>query len=588
MSLSVNEAIEKGLFAQKSGNLDEAMFYFHMVLDVDKQNAAANFGIGVMLLSKEEARKAMSFFKIAAEAEPRDAKYWQGYIVALLKAGEIDQAKEVLEYATQLGVHNPGLEKLKKNFKIPAGVDRSIGENLTSIELNKLGTLFSENKFKQVISYAEELLKREPNAAQVWNLLGAAAANLGDPTTAIDAFKKGIAINPDYAEAYNNLGAAFQELGDGKNAIEAFRHAIRIKPNYAQALKNLGIAKHKNLEREASLDFFKRALSVNPKYSDAYNNMGVVLQDMGSIDDAINAYKSAIEINPNYAEAYSNLGTAFQMKAQYDDAVEAFTTAISIKPDYADAYNNLGNVLREKENFSEALKAYARTLELDPLNVNAKHMYNALAGKVVKMAPISYIENVFDSYADNFESSLLHKLQYNSHFLIRDIILKVATNRQLGSVLDLGCGTGLLGALIHNFCDNLVGVDISSKMLEEARRKNVYNNLYHEEILEFIKSETLTFDYITAADVFVYIGDLDEIFKTIKNRNDCVGRFAFTTEHADGSGYRLTKSGRFTHSFDYIQSLSQKYGYSVAHFSKHNIRKEKGNFIIGGLYLLTL
>ena len=57
----------------------------------------------------------------------------------------------------------------------------------------------------------------------------------------------------------------------------------------------------------------------------------------------------------------------------------------------------------------------------------------------------------------------MDKLQYKIPKLIRDILIKPNCNKTLGSVLDLGCGTGLLGPEIKNHCSKLQGIDLSKK-----------------------------------------------------------------------------------------------------------------------------
>ena len=50
------------------------------------------------------------------------------------------------------------------------------------------------------------------------------------------------------------------------------------------------------------------------------------------------------------------------------------------------------------------------------------------------------------------------------------------------------------------------------------------------------------------SDVFIYIGDLSEVFRLIKSRNSKAGKLVFSTEHNDSSGYTLEKTGRYSHS----------------------------------------
>ena len=157
----------------------------------------------------------------------------------------------------------------------------------------------------------------------------------------------------------------------------------------------------------------------------------------------------------------------------------------------------------------------------------------------------------------------------------------------LGSVLDLGCGTGLLGFEIKNHCSKLEGIDLSKKMLAFANKKNVYDKLSQFDIVEYLSKMPLDFDYYIALDVFIYVGKLTEIFRLIKSRNIKFGYLVFSTEHTEKDGYHLLRTGRYSHSKSYIESLCKKFDYNISHFSTNDLRKEKDNFLTGGIYVLN-
>lgn len=214
-------------------------------------------------------------------------------------------------------------------------------------------------------------------------------------------------------------------------------------------------------------------------------------------------------------------------------------------------------------------------------------MLSSLIGITTNSAPLEYIENLFDGYANKFDSSLVGKLEYNIPKMLTQMIFKEQPNVSLGSVLDLGCGTGLTGLEIKRFCTKLYGIDLSSSMLEQARLKNVYDKLTHIDIVEYLSGSELDFDYFISTDVFIYVGELSEVFHLIKSRNKQSGKLVFSTEHTDDDGFRLEKSGRYSHSTGYIESLCNEFSYSISHFSKTDLRKEKGEFLTGGLYVLN-
>ena len=130
-------------------------------------------------------------------------------------------------------------------------------------------------------------------------------------------------------------------------------------------------------------------------------------------------------------------------------------------------------------------------------------------------------------------------------------------------------------------------VDLSKKMLEIAKSRNVYDKLDHVDIVGYLSNAELDFDYFIATDVFIYVGDLSEVFRLIKVRNKKPGKLIFSTEHTLRDGFFLEKSGRYSHSKSYIEALCKKYRFSINHFSTADLRKENGVFLKAGIYSLS-
>ena len=279
------------------------------------------------------------------------------------------------------------------------------------------------------------------------------------------------------------------------------------------------------------------------------------------------------------------MGTIYSRKNLRKVAIEYFLQALKFDPKNADIYYNLSINFSELGSLIKAAENFKACLEIDPNNQSAFHLYNSLQGSKTKTAPREFIIKLFDYYAKNFEKSLINGLEYKIPSKIKNLLLENSVE-SLGSILDMGCGTGLIGLELEKYCNYLEGIDLSIKMIEEAKQKKVYDKLIQTEIIDYLTNNTLNFDYFIAADVFVYIGDLYEVFSLIKKRNKKSGDLVFSIELTTADDYMLEKSGRYSHSTKYISSLCDEFGFDVTNFKKLPIRKENKQNIPGALYRL--
>jgi predicted TPR repeat methyltransferase len=150
---------------------------------------------------------------------------------------------------------------------------------------------------------------------------------------------------------------------------------------------------------------------------------------------------------------------------------------------------------------------------------------------------------------------------------------------RFGSMLDLGCGTGLGGTAFRPFIDWLVGVDLSPAMIAQAATKGLYDRLVNAALAEFLANEVGDkgiYHLVLAADVFVYVNDLAPIIAGIARVLDPDSLLAFTVETHAGDGVKLLPTLRYAHSEGYVRAVLGAAGLVPAHLAKAAVRSEKG------------
>jgi predicted TPR repeat methyltransferase len=194
------------------------------------------------------------------------------------------------------------------------------------------------------------------------------------------------------------------------------------------------------------------------------------------------------------------------------------------------------------------------------------------------------VQRLFDDYSDAFDEHLVGRLHYQAHQRLVQGLVERGGGR-FASALDLGCGTGLCGPLVRPLVDRLTGVDLSAGMLAKAAELGVYDRLEHADLVQFLTRSDELCDLILAADVFIYVGELEPVFEGAR-RVMARGVFCFSVEtetHADAD-YRLLPSLRYAHSTPYLRRLAAKHGFEVAALRSGPVRQDQRE-AVDGLYV---
>ena len=264
-------------------------------------------------------------------------------------------------------------------------------------------------------------------------------------------------------------------------------------------------------------------------------------------------------------------------------AAEVLEQTLEIDPRWAAAWFALGEARERLVERDAARKAFAEALRLDAADrQGASLRLAALDGRQPDALPPAYVARLFDDYAPRFSSHLTAELGYRGPQVLSEALNAAAPARRFRRTLDLGCGSGLAGAVLRTQTDVLVGVDLSPGMIEEARRTGLYDALEVGDVVAFLNAEAAGgADLIVAADVFVYLGDLAPALGAAARALAQGGLLAFTVEAEPGEAFSLGASLRFRHSRDYVASALAAAGLRPLTLALASTRREAGADVAG-------
>ena len=280
-----------------------------------------------------------------------------------------------------------------------------------------------------------------------------------------------------------------------------------------------------------------------------------------------------------YAEALAESG-------DLPAAIEVLAGALDKVPGWAAGWFRLGEWHQAAGDTAAAVAAWEAALAADPADVLGAGLKRDLARAVplTEAMPSAFVETLFDQYADRFDTALVERLDYRAPELLADALDAAHPGRRFASVMDLGCGTGLMGAAIRGRAGHLAGIDISAAMLAQALAKGLYDRLDKQD-LTTLAPEPARHDLILAADVFAYLGALEQIVGWCASALMPGGVLGFSVESEDSAPLTLRESRRFAHSPAYLDEVLRAAGLAVLAMQPAVLRKDRGEDIHGLIVL---
>ena len=245
----------------------------------------------------------------------------------------------------------------------------------------------------------------------------------------------------------------------------------------------------------------------------------------------------------------------------------------------------------------EAIRAYSRAIAAAPtghrMRDTAAFLLSAVTrDRTVRRAPDAHVRALFDSYADDFDAHLVGRLRYRSPEIAAAALGRVLTSRGGASgrrsgddgmppkgrwtVVDAGCGTGLSGQAFHEYAADggtLVGIDLSSEMLKKAEALAIYDRLVEGSLTNVLPTMPgMSAHVVVSLNVFVYFGDLSDLFREAARVLKADGWFVFDFElmlpspdknSSDGASWELGRAGRYRHSEAFVVANAAEHGLVV-------------------------
>lgn len=523
------DLLEIALEHHRAGRLREAEAGYRRLMEEKPESPDGPQWLGVLLLQAGQAAAALPLLERAAGMRPEDPAFAFNLGQAYLAAGRMEEAVPAFERATSL----------------------------------------------------------EPGNARGW--LGLGNALIGrqrpeDAIRAVEALRRARDTGLDSGELYRRLATALLAIGNADEAIVAANTALEKAGSAADLLApthyRLALAYRLKRDSKAVRRNLLKALENDAQMAEGWYALALLDLEESKPAQAVSLLRRAVAADPGFVQAHLVLSNLLEKLGRHTDSKVALHQAERA------AHGKIGREEPRKKSVEASVEEMEKRLTPDKSSLELHYALAALTNVLPPSAvPEAAVAGLFDKYAATFDEHLREKLHYQAPELL-DAALG---GESLGDVADIGCGTGLAGVLLRPKAKTLVGVDLSSGMVEQAKRRGIYDRTEVGELVDFLRGTPRAFDTIVAADVLLYLGDLGPTFEAAAKSVRPGGRFAFTLEAGGGERYDLQiKTRRYRHSKAYVQKLAGMYGFAEEKLDAVALRQEAGKPVVGWLVVLRM
>lgn len=325
------------------GRMERAGAEFRASLQLNPRDNAANYGLGKLLLEKNQALASITYFE---RVSPQTAQSSFALLQALLRAKQTQRGLKVGK-------------ALSDSAPDDARVHFSLGVEFASSKLYPAAI----EEFQQ----ADALV---PNTFEVLHNLGEAYLRNGDDSSAEPVLQKAADLQPHSVGTLLLLAETEADRREFLQAIEVCRRVRNIRPDSPDVLLLLArIAMAEDLDENAA-SLLNEAIRFNPERPDIHAALGECDLKLGKTNLAVAELKTVIHLHPS-VEALSYLGEASVETGNLADAKSYLKRALAMDPQNASSLYQLGLIASKEGRTEEAEKLFASALHSDPNHDNA-------------------------------------------------------------------------------------------------------------------------------------------------------------------------------------------------------------------------
>lgn len=336
----------------------------------------------------------------------------------------------------------------------------------------------NQKQLKEAAQELNQLVKLAPNDARLFLLGSYLAEAAGSAAGMLDTARKAQRLAPHWPLATLRLAEVLAVRGENAEAISVL----------SQATGDLG--------------------SGGKSHFDLHEDAAGLVYSLGEYPLALQWLQAAQLASPGKLSIGYKIGLTLSAIGRLDEAIETFTNLLVDLPNNAGIRSARLRAAMAAKRHPLVAEDAAVLMGLEPENPEYR-FYLALAqGESPATMPTEVVRALFQAgvHATSAYTPSHSELELPRH--VAQLIHQWHPDKK-GDLLDLGCGTGLLGACLGPIEGVVVGVDLSAAMIKQATQRQVYDKFHQVNVLDaLVSTPAEQYHVMTGLNLLPYIGDL--------------------------------------------------------------------------------
>jgi Flp pilus assembly protein TadD len=299
---------EQGLKYLEAGQFEKAAQILTLLVKSFPDNADAQHMLGIIELERGNFDQAMQLVKRAVQLAPNNSVFYNtlGNIEvhrkhypqaenAFLNAIKFDSEK--IEYKYNLAHYYLSQNQFQKAIDFYYYILHSNPTHYLSIRGITVCYLFS-NEPEIALEHASEWVTEFSIYDEPYYYLGLCYYALNNIAAALEAYDRGISLNPNNYDILTAIGACYRALGNFSIAESYLLKSINLEPNNPTALYNLGCVHFDHGDFETAKKLFLNTIGLDPFYAEPICGLGKLELVNGNADKALEYFDQAQQAEP--------------------------------------------------------------------------------------------------------------------------------------------------------------------------------------------------------------------------------------------------------------------------------------------------